>query len=118
MWEVNPGRTHSKNRSNPIFIGKPLAVAVVPCCGHGLTDPPRDVADFQLATSGPSLGEKVSLCTLGENKWFRVRLGLEGYYLSRGILASQTSHGAGVDEAELGRERSVPFLSRCPGGIP
>ena len=74
-----------QNPVKPIFIGKPLTAAVVPCCGHRLTDPARDLADFQVATSVPSLGEKVNLCTLGENKWFRVRLGLEGYSLPRVI---------------------------------
>lgn len=118
LWEVNPGCTHSKTRSSSIFIGKPLAAAVVPYCGHRLPDPPRDVADFQVETSVPSLAEKVSLCTLGENKWFRVRLGLEGYELPRRILGCQTSHGAVLDKAELGRERFVQFLSWCPGGIP
>lgn len=83
LWEVNPGRTHSKTRSNPVFIGKPLAAAVTPCCGHRPVDPLKDVADFQAVTATPSVGEKESPCTLGGSKRFRVGWHLEGHRLPR-----------------------------------
>jgi len=48
---------------SPLLPGKPLAAAVALCCDHRHADPPRDVADLQVVTSVPSLGEKVSLHT-------------------------------------------------------
>lgn len=85
LWEVNPGRTHSKTRSNAVFIGKPLAAAVMPRCGHRPVDPPGDVADFQAVTAAPSVGEKESPCALGGNNQFRAGWRLEGHGLPRGV---------------------------------
>lgn len=73
-----------KNQVKLCFSWQALAAAVMLCCGHSLTDPPRHVVGLQVVTLVPSVGDKVSLCTLGEKKWFRVRLGLEGYQISRG----------------------------------
>lgn len=92
----------------------------MPCCGHRLTDPPRDVTDFPVVTSVPSLGEEVSFCTLGENKEFRVRLDLEGYELPGDIhLPNFTWCWAGqrksrpVSGAQRDPMASYALMKRC-----
>lgn len=54
-------RPLQKKQVKLCFSWQVPAAAVMLCCGHRLMDPPRHVADLQVVTLVPSLGDKVSL---------------------------------------------------------